>query len=42
MSYEELITENKKEANFENLKTEINFVEEFINKYLRFVSKTKN
>ena len=37
MNYEELITENKKETNFENLQDEISAVEAFINKCLKFV-----
>ena len=41
MSYEELINKKKKETNFENLQNEISFVEEFINKYLKFISKTE-
>ena len=37
MSYETLITENKKEANYENLQKDLNKVEAFIEKCLKFV-----
>lgn len=37
MNYETLITENKKEADFENLQKELNAVEAFIDKCLKFV-----
>lgn len=35
MSYDKLITENKKEANFECLQDDLNKVENFINKCLK-------
>ena len=37
MDYEKLITENKKEANFENLQEDLNRVEAFIDRCLKFV-----
>jgi hypothetical protein len=37
MSYENLITENKKEANYENLQKDLNKVESFINKCLQMI-----
>jgi len=37
MSYEHLITENKKEANYENLQEDLNKVEAFINKCLQMI-----
>lgn len=37
MSYEGLITEHKKEANFENLQQDLNKVESFINKCLKMI-----
>lgn len=40
MTYEGLIIENKKEANFEKLQSEISAVEAFINKYLKFVCES--
>ncbi len=42
MRYEELITENKKEANYENLQNELSAVEAFINKCLKFVCETSS
>ena len=40
MDYEKLITENKKEANFENLQNDLNKVEAFIDKCLKFVCES--
>ena len=37
MNYETLITENKKEANYDNLQKDLNKVEQFIEKCLNFV-----
>ncbi len=37
MKYEELITENKKEVNYETLQNELSAVEAFIDKCLKFV-----
>ena len=40
MDYEKLITENKKEANFENLQNDLNKVEAFIDKCLKLVCES--
>jgi len=37
MDYEKLISENKKEANFDDLQKDLNKVEAFIEKCLNFV-----
>lgn len=37
MNYNELVTENKKEANYENLQNELSAVEAFVDKCLKFV-----
>ena len=37
MRYEELITENKKEVNYENLQNELSAVQAFVDKCLKFV-----
>ena len=37
MDYEKLITENKKEANFEVLQNDLNKVEAFIDRCMKFV-----
>jgi len=42
MSYERLITENKKEADFEKLQEDLNKVESFIDKCLKFVLESSS
>ncbi len=37
MNYNELIAENKKEVNFENLQNELNAVEAFVDKCLKYI-----
>lgn len=37
MNYDGLIAETKKEANYENLQKDLNQVEAFINKCLKFI-----
>ncbi len=37
MSFERLITENKKETNYENLQQDLNKVESFINKCIKMI-----
>ncbi len=40
MSYEGLITEHKKEANYENLQKDLSKVEAFIDKCIKFVCES--
>lgn len=42
MDYEKLITENKKEANFENLQNDLNKIEVFIDRCLKFVLESSS
>ncbi len=42
MSYDGLITEHKKEANFENLQKDLNKVEAFIDKCIKFVCESSS
>ena len=42
MSYEGLITENKKEENYEELQQDLNKVEAFIDKCIKFVCESKS
>lgn len=37
MSFEKLISENKKEANYDNLQDDLNKVEAFVNKCLKMI-----
>ena len=37
MDYEKLVTENKKEANFDDLQKDLNKVESFIDRCMKFV-----
>jgi hypothetical protein len=42
MSYDGLITEHKKEANFESLQKDLNKVEAFIDKCIKFVCESSS
>lgn len=42
MSYEKLITENKKETDYEKLQQDLNKVETFIDKCIKFVCESSS
>ena len=42
MDYEKLITENKKEADFVNLQNDLNKIETFIDRCLKFVLESSS